>query len=472
MDQSGYLEAAALRFTEFGGFTPLEGEELPALVGQWSEVVLQRVEKGLVTTVAFLPVRCGSLLPGVQAEMAAYLAQVAQQEGTEALGLLLIVSDQPITRAEYDRVQALVSQSGRTRLVPWVVDLARMRLFMHQGPPFGIDPDLLMLADPSPERQVAAQAAPQPVRSGRLPPLTVGLIGLISLIWLAMTVLGGSLTATETTKVLHEWGAATRPNLIMEGEYWRLLTAGFLHIGIVHLLMNGLSLWWVGQLVERLFGPWRMLAIYLVAMVGGSVASFVFGPPIVLSAGASGAIFGLLGALAWYRLVGPKESGIQQMPILILVAVNLFYGLFLMDNVDNWNHIGGLVAGFLTAAATGYLGQAGPGWRRLAVNGLATLAVVVVAAMPVLGIVSLPGPSQRLVAALDAYEQGEMAEAEAGFRDAVRHQPGEPNLHMALAWSCYYQEKYTDARLAAEAALRLDPTDADARALLDELKEK
>jgi len=462
VDQSGYAEAATLRFTEFGGFAPVDGATLPTLVMEWAEPVLQRAERGLVTTVAFLPIACGSLLPALQTELVAYLEQAAGAARGESLGVMLLITERPLTREVYDGLQSLVYQRGRVRLVPWVVDLSRAALFTHQGPPFGIDPDLLMLADPVPERAAARVTERAAQREVRRPWLTIGLVAVLALVWLAMTVTGGSLLATERTDLLHAWGAATRPTLILSGEYWRLFTAGFIHIGLVHLLMNGVSLWWLGQLIERFYGPARMLVIYLAALVGGSVASLVLGPPIVLSAGASGAVMGLMGALAWYSLVGPKNSGIRQVPILILVLFNLFSGVIFGVNVDNWNHFGGFVAGLVAAAATGYPGQPGPRGRRLLLNGLATLVVLVATALPVTGLVALPGHSQRLVSALEAYDRGEMAEAEAGFRAAIRQQPDEPTLYSALAWSYYYQSKYAEAQSAAAEALRLDPADEGA----------
>lgn len=459
MERSGYLEAAVQRFTEFGGFAAVQREAVPTLVAEWADLVLERVEPGLITWFVFLPVRCGSLLPAVRDELAEHLARLGETGRTEALGVMLLVSEEPITREIYDRVQPLTLQERRVRVVPWVADLGRGRLFPHSGPPFGIDPDLPMLAEPHPERPVERVEAVRRTGSAPTPWMTVGLAVVVVLVWLAMTVTGRKLDATEHVEMLNRWGAALRPDMITDREYWRLFTAGFLHIGIAHLFMNTLSLWWVGRLVERLYGRWRMLVIYLVALVAGSAASLVLGPPIILSAGASGAIFGLLGAALWYQLTGPNRDRLKRTPLLWVIGLNLVFGLVMYQTIDNWNHVGGLVGGFAAAAAVGYPGQAGRNPFRAVLHGLATLAVVGLAAGTVLGAFPLPGPAQRLAAAREALERGQWDEAEPGIREAAERQPDEPALQIWLAWTYYYQGRFDLAKERLDKFYELAPND-------------
>lgn len=466
MDRRLYLEAAEQRFTEFGGFHRVPAEERPPMLAEWAGFFVERTEPGLITRVACVPLEAGSLLGRIRDELAEGLRIRAQAERTEALGLLLLVAPRPIDRATYDRVQGLILQSGRVRVVPWIVDLGRGRLFGHSGPPFGVDPDLATLAAPTLDPLVDPGFHSPAARTGPLPRVTVALIALLVGVWVAMTLAGGSLTATEDGALLHRWGAATRPNLLVEGEYWRLLTAGFLHIGLTHLLMNTLSLWWVGQAAEHFFGPARMLAIYLVAQVAGSVASLAFGPPILQVAGASGAIFGLLGALLWYRMAGPERHRLHQVPLLFILLVNLVYGILSYRTVDNWGHLGGLIGGFLAAAALGVpRPDAEPPRKRWARRGAAA-ALVLAALATLAGWVSVPGPSQSLVRALDAWEQGRLEEAQRGLERAVRAQPDVPMLRLVLAWIYYEEDRIADARAQLDRLFALDPGNADGMRLL------
>lgn len=145
-------------------------------------------------------------------------------------------------------------------------------------------------------------------------------------------------------------GAKVNP-LIRAGQYWRLLTPIFLHIGLVHLIFNEYALSIFGREVESLFGPWRFLALYLLTGMFGTLASFAFSP--ALSAGASGAIFGILGAMIAFLLRNRKllgERGREHIrALLTMIAINVFLG-FTIPGIDNYGHMGGLVSGLLLGA--------------------------------------------------------------------------------------------------------------------------
>lgn len=162
-----------------------------------------------------------------------------------------------------------------------------------------------------------------------------------ALVWLAMELSGGS----ESLAVLVRFGAKYNP-AIVAGEYWRFVTPIFMHIGFLHLGVNSYALLIFGRDVERLFGRGRFLAMYLLSGIGGSVASFVGND--ALSAGASGAIFGLVGAMVVYLLIYRKQFGHggqrQLTNLLFVVALNLALG-FAGTGIDNLGHIGGLLAG-------------------------------------------------------------------------------------------------------------------------------
>lgn len=175
------------------------------------------------------------------------------------------------------------------------------------------------------------------------PRFTYLFIAVQIMMFLLMEAAGGS----TNTSVLIQFGAKSNW-LILEGEWWRLFTPIFLHIGILHLVMNTLALYYLGSMVERLFGNSRFLFIYLFAGFFGSLASLLFSQNI--SAGASGAIFGCFGALLYFGTVYPKLFfRTMGMNILVIIAINLAFG-FSMSGIDNAGHIGGLIGGFLASS--------------------------------------------------------------------------------------------------------------------------
>ena len=173
------------------------------------------------------------------------------------------------------------------------------------------------------------------------PRWTLVLLGINGLVWLVMTVMGGS----TSTRVLILFGAKVDP-LIAAGQYWRLLTACFLHIGLVHLAVNSYSLYSIGSHVESRYGYGRFTVLYLLAGIAGNVLSYAASDS--LSAGASGAIFGLLGATISYYVVHRGEfgqRGRRQLTNLVgVAALNLVWGMT-MPGIDNLGHIGGLLGG-------------------------------------------------------------------------------------------------------------------------------
>jgi rhomboid protease GluP len=174
------------------------------------------------------------------------------------------------------------------------------------------------------------------------PLFTYILIAIQLVVFLLMEFKGGSTDSSTLIK----FGAKFNP-LILEGEWWRFFTPMFLHIGFLHLLMNSMALYYLGPLVERIYGNVRFLFLYLFAGFAGVVASFLFSAN--LSAGASGAIFGCFGALLYFGVVFPRlfirSLGFN---ILFVLALNIVFG-FTVPGIDNAGHIGGLLGGFAAA---------------------------------------------------------------------------------------------------------------------------
>ncbi len=173
-----------------------------------------------------------------------------------------------------------------------------------------------------------------------IPFLTYILLGMNLIVFLLMTLAGGS----TDQRVLVAFGAKVN-TLIQAGEIWRLLTSTFIHIGIMHLVFNLYALWALGPLTEESFGHRRFFMIYIFSGLGGSIASFLF--TTALSAGASGAIFGLLGALMYDSFKRPNlwKSGLG-MNLIIVILVNFGFGL-IQPGIDNFAHLGGLLTGTL-----------------------------------------------------------------------------------------------------------------------------
>lgn len=178
-----------------------------------------------------------------------------------------------------------------------------------------------------------APGIPQPVVTYTLLAVTVG-IG-ISMFLLGQSALWLDLFALDKLAIL------------VDGEYWRLITPVLVHGSIIHLLFNMYALWIIGPIVETLYGPVRYLSLYLLCAAAGSAASYVFSDAR-LSVGASGAVFGLFGVLLVAdRIHKPaltRNARNLTQQIAILIAINLFIG-FSVPNIDNAAHIGGLVAG-------------------------------------------------------------------------------------------------------------------------------
>lgn len=141
--------------------------------------------------------------------------------------------------------------------------------------------------------------------------------------------------------------------LVKNGELWRLLTSAFLHVGLLHLLVNMYSLVIIGTQVETFLGKFKFVFIYLVSAICGSLMSLIFLPDNVVGVGASGAIFGLMGSLLYfgyhYRMYLSSAIRNQIIPI---VVINLLIG-FMASGIDNACHIGGLIGGYLATMAIG-----------------------------------------------------------------------------------------------------------------------
>lgn len=179
------------------------------------------------------------------------------------------------------------------------------------------------------------------------PYVTYLLLGVMVIVFALMSVMGG----TENPMTLVQFGAKYNP-LIRAGQYWRLITPMFIHIGFTHILMNGITLYFIGQYVEELFGHWRFAIIFFVSGILGNLGSFAF--TAGLSAGASTAILGLFGAFMMLGESFSKNPVIVSMAktFMLFIVLNIVTDIF-VSGVDIAGHLAGLAGGFLVAYVTG-----------------------------------------------------------------------------------------------------------------------
>lgn len=173
-----------------------------------------------------------------------------------------------------------------------------------------------------------------------IPYVTFVLAAINISVFILMTLAGG---ATKTRNLIL-FGAKVN-ELILQGQVWRLFTSMFIHIGFVHLAFNLYAFWILGSFSEERLGRVRFLIIYLLSGLGGSIASFLFTDAI--SAGASGAIFGILGALVPYAWKQPQlwKSGFGK-NLIIIIVINLILGV-LQPQIDIYAHLGGMIIGLI-----------------------------------------------------------------------------------------------------------------------------
>lgn len=186
------------------------------------------------------------------------------------------------------------------------------------------------------------------------PVATLAILALNLLLFVLMTLAGGS----KDTGVLLEFGASYAP-LLRRGEYWRLVMPMFLHIGWLHLLVNGYALYILGPILERVYGYGRYAALYVAAGIGSSLLSMTISTHV--AAGASGAIFGVAGAMlvtGYVRrdVIPPRWGRAFGRGMIPFIVVNLAFG-FTVRGIDNWGHLGGLASGILLALVIPPLGR-------------------------------------------------------------------------------------------------------------------
>ena len=312
---------------------------------------------------------------------------------------------------------------------------------------------------------------PRPVRL-TLPltrPLLVWvLLGSNILMFVVETLLGGS----ESQATLVTLGAKVNALIVM-GQYWRLITPMFLHIGLAHIAFNSYALYVLGPEVEAIYGHARFLVIYLLAGIAGNVMSFAFTP--ALSAGASTAIFGLIGTqLAFFyrqRKVFGAFGQRRLLNIVVIIVINLLFSL--SGAVDIFGHLGGFIGGLvlgwmLCPAYEVEHGADGQPWladRTVLLRELPGVILFVILLIVATGAAALQqahSPQVRLEQGIATFNREDYAGALPLLEQAARGLPDDAQAQYLLAADYYNLGRYADAAPAFEATTRLAPDLPDA----------
>jgi membrane associated rhomboid family serine protease len=285
--------------------------------------------------------------------------------------------------------------------------------------------------------------------------LTHILFGANVAVYLAMAIGSGSVMDFPGHALL--FGANYGPKTLT-GQWWRLLTYMFMHGGILHIAINMWCLWDLGALCESLYGRWTYGTIYLITGVAAGLSSVAWNPG-VLSVGASGAIFGLAGALiasfylGEFSLPGIAIRGTSR-SLLVFVVISLFFG---GARVDNAAHVGGLVTGLILGAAIAKLAPH-EGSSRLRVIALVILAVLGAG----LGVRQWRGGPMKTALAFQALG-GSQGDPVARLKMIIEQNPNSAPAHFALAQTYFEQQKFPQAEAEFKKVVELQPKSARAR---------
>jgi len=300
------------------------------------------------------------------------------------------------------------------------------------------------------------------VRSQSTITLTHLLFGASLAVFLGMQLPPNGPVADFGGQELVKWGANFGP-YTLSGDWWRLFTYMFLHGGVLHIAFNMWCLWDLGGLCESLYGRWTYATVYLLTGFAGGVASVGWNPG-VLSVGASGAIFGLAGAL-----IASFYLGEFSMPnialkgtltsLLVFAGFNLFFGS-MFPGIDNACHIGGLVSGLILGALIARVApESNAPARRAGVLAVVALGLAGCA----WGVGQWRGTPFRIGRALDSLAERDPNRGIKQLQAIVKREPNSVQGHYALAQAYFNQERIGEAEAEFKRVLTLEPQHEGAR---------
>jgi len=285
-------------------------------------------------------------------------------------------------------------------------------------------------------------------------------------------VSGGKALTAPGSEMLLDWGANFGPRTL-NGEWWRMFSSMFLHIGFVHIAFNMAALWNLGQSAEELFGTRRFINLYFISGFGGSCLSLLFNPGVI-SAGASGAIFGVYGSLFAFFFAHRKEMGKEAFlagskSATAFLVLNIVLGFTF--GFDNFCHFGGLLSGFI--CGTLYLPGAKKPLSRHPVLGTFLLIGAIYGLFKYAQTVPIDlGDRYYVVAARELLRSDRYAEAKALLDKAILQKPASALLIYYRGAVLYNSKQYGEALPDFEKAAALDPGLTEAREMRDRVKAK
>jgi rhomboid protease GluP len=270
----------------------------------------------------------------------------------------------------------------------------------------------------------------------------------------------GSLLSFNSYLLL-SWGANYGP-LTFDHQFWRIFTCMFVHGGVIHVGANMWCFWDFGRIAERVYGRWRFAVIYLLTGLASSIASLAIHPTTV-SVGASGAIFGAVGALVFpfyrKRVILPSPVMKAMMRSLVtFIVINLLIGSA-VPFIDNAAHVGGLLAGLALGAVITQLAMSGHDLNRVFPKVAATTAVLVGFAFA--GIQHLHSDTVLPAQALIALDRGDTQEALQRAQRAVVKNPKSALANYALGSALLELHRYQEALRPLQQAVKLDPQNVE-----------
>ncbi|MDE3181101.1 MAG: rhomboid family intramembrane serine protease [Acidobacteriota bacterium] len=305
-----------------------------------------------------------------------------------------------------------------------------------------------------------ALSAPTRPPTGRryFPPIaTYVILTLNFFIFALMTHAGGS----KNVDVLLTFGASYGP-YFRAGQYWRLVMPMFLHIGWEHLITNMFALWLLGNFLEPLYGYGRFTLFYVFAGMGGALLSMEASSHI--AAGASGAIFGIAGAMLVTGLLHPETiprrwKDVFGIGILLVIILNLAFGHF-VHHIDNWAHLGGLITGLVMAWFIPPVRASLANWSSKSFQPIVALPVAIV----IIGMGAAANHAHKarevtslLQASANLQSTGNLDAAHALVARAHSLEPRDPRVQEALGNDALDAHRYDEAIRYYSAVLRVNP---------------
>jgi membrane associated rhomboid family serine protease/Flp pilus assembly protein TadD len=291
--------------------------------------------------------------------------------------------------------------------------------------------------------------------------VTQAIFGINVAVFAAMALAGVSMMSNPSGPDLVHWGANFGP-LTVSGQWWRLLTCVFVHGGLLHIAFNMWCLWDLGRLAESVYGHWTFAVVYLITGLSASIGSLLWNP-VVLSVGASGAIFGIAGALiasfylGEFSLPRAAMSGMLR-SVVMFVGYNLFFGA-VIARTDNAAHIGGLLMGLLLGAL---IAKVAPNQDDL----LRRVGVLLVGALVVVGAVTWLQRSHAYLVhgqnGVSLLEKGQSDEAIAELQKSISQRPNFVATHSALARAYINKRDFENAAKEMQSVVALNPRSEDA----------